>query len=335
MAGSPALTFAASGPDTITRDSGSWIDDGFRAGMRVLIVRSDSNDDSWLLIASVSALVLTFDASVSLVAEGPTADVAVRSNSYGEGAVALTIRNLDSLGEPVPGEEVVVPDAYTYERVQLGTESDLTRICRELIRQVRLQVIPNAAMTENTDFDASVEDRLNTAGLAAFPAVVLIGPTLGENRVLSTNEEQEVTLASGEVQVRRAPFTIDLDFGVLLVSNNKVESINLMGLWLQFVDRNHTLALARDPNDASLGVVEYELDVALGSTLVVDGQKGSSNLRSASGTLIVRGFDLEDLAGFADEKVVDVTAEVGEAGVTLNVSQTGVSYAVGPSPGGL
>lgn len=69
-AGGRTLTFADSDPDTITASSGSFITDGYKAGMR-LTVAGTSNNDGTYVIASVTATVLTLEASESLTAEGP------------------------------------------------------------------------------------------------------------------------------------------------------------------------------------------------------------------------------------------------------------------------
>jgi hypothetical protein len=69
MAGAPSLIFADSGTaDTITRDTGSWIADGFAVGDVVTIEGSTSNNVTGVL-ATVTALVLTLGATTSLVAE--------------------------------------------------------------------------------------------------------------------------------------------------------------------------------------------------------------------------------------------------------------------------
>lgn len=60
----PTLTFAEVGAtgDTITRNRGSWLDDGFRVGDRVTIAGTASNNFASALVTGVTALVLTFDA---------------------------------------------------------------------------------------------------------------------------------------------------------------------------------------------------------------------------------------------------------------------------------
>ena len=59
MQGAPALTFDDNvGGDTITRDSGSWLDDGFRAGDVIEVDGSASNDGTYVIEAPVTNSVL-------------------------------------------------------------------------------------------------------------------------------------------------------------------------------------------------------------------------------------------------------------------------------------
>lgn len=63
------VTFADADPDTISRASGSWIDDGVKVGMRATVADSASNDGTYLPITNVTATVLTFGAAVEFAPE--------------------------------------------------------------------------------------------------------------------------------------------------------------------------------------------------------------------------------------------------------------------------
>ena len=62
------LSYADSDPDTITRASGSWIDDGVRAGSQLVIV-GGTNAGTYT-VASATALIATLVASDTLIAGG-------------------------------------------------------------------------------------------------------------------------------------------------------------------------------------------------------------------------------------------------------------------------
>lgn len=71
LTGNPNLTFADASPDTITRAAGSFITDGFKAGMTITVAGSTSNNGTYT-VATVGALVLTLDPGDALAAEGPS-----------------------------------------------------------------------------------------------------------------------------------------------------------------------------------------------------------------------------------------------------------------------
>lgn len=71
---SRTVDFAASPTNTITRASGSWLTDGFLPGGQILIADAvDTGNNGLKLITTVTALVITLDASHTMLAE--TADV--------------------------------------------------------------------------------------------------------------------------------------------------------------------------------------------------------------------------------------------------------------------
>lgn len=71
---SRTFTFADNNPsaDTITSSSGSFISDGFVAGMYVTVAGTASNDGLYQ-ISTVATTVITLTAAATLVAEGPVA----------------------------------------------------------------------------------------------------------------------------------------------------------------------------------------------------------------------------------------------------------------------
>ena len=70
VASSDNLTFADADPDTITRATGSFVTDGYTAGMAITVAGTTSNDGTYI-VATVSATVLTLIAEEALTAEGP------------------------------------------------------------------------------------------------------------------------------------------------------------------------------------------------------------------------------------------------------------------------
>ncbi|HET9621810.1 MAG TPA: IPT/TIG domain-containing protein [Kofleriaceae bacterium] len=229
-----------------------------------------------------------------------------------DGPCDVVVDNLDEHGMPIPGEQSVARGAFTYVRPALTIEADLTRLVRTLLHELKRQVIENVVLTVHTDFDADAGAELHLATVAALPALVIVGPELAENRFFSLNQFPEHADEENRFSRRRHPYTVDLSFSLVGVSHHTVELLNLMAATQLFFHKNKYLTIDRDSTDADAGSVRYEMDLAKDGDLKTTSAPNASNIRSFSGRFVVRGFDLEDLAGFADEGVVErgATAEV-------------------------
>ena len=98
--------------------------------------------------AQIAVLFDDVEAEVlSVRDEGGISVVDVHTPAHAEAVVDVTLRNLDGAGTPVPGEEVVLPGAYRFLRPRIVHESDLTRLVRGLLRELKQQIIANVSMT--------------------------------------------------------------------------------------------------------------------------------------------------------------------------------------------
>ncbi len=228
------------------------------------------------------------------------------------GVTDVVVRNVDDDGVPIAGEEATFTGGFTYRLPPLAAESDLARLVRTLLRELKRQILPNVSITVQTDFDAQTGDELHIAELASLPALVLVGPEMREDRFYSLNQIPEVAGSPGTVLRRRVPYTVDLAFTLIGASDHTVELLNLMAATELFFHKNKFLEMARDPATALSGRVRYEMDFASDGDLRVTSQPSESNVRSFSGSFVIRGFDLEDLAGIAGDGVTAQTAPADE-----------------------
>jgi len=220
------------------------------------------------------------------------------------GTVDVVVQNLDATGVVIAGEQGLAPRAFTYVRPPLTTEADLTRLVRKLRQELKRQVLENVVLTVQTDFDADTGDALHLAQVAQLPALVLLGPELTEDRFFSLNQRPELATGPDRFAQRRAPYTVDLGFTVIGVSDHTTELLNMIAATQLFFHKNKYLELDRDADNAGAGTVRYEMDLTTDGDLKVTSQPNESNVRSFSGRFVVRGFDFEDLAGVIDEAVV-------------------------------
>ena len=238
----------------------------------------------------------------------------------GAGVVGVTIKNLDDFGVPIPGEEFTKPAAYTYSRPNLAdsSESDFSRIVRTFIRDLKRQVIENVSLTVHTDYDDETGDFLDVAANAKMPGLVLVGPDVEESRFYSLNTFRHKDVGNG-VQIQRSPYTIDLQFQIVGVAELTHQLLELMHACIQYFHRNKYLSVLCDPDNPALGYIRYELDfVDEGGEPNVTSRVSESNVRSFSGTAVIRGVDLEDFEGISDDTVVDLTSRVSEIVVGMD-----------------
>lgn len=80
LAGNPVLDFSPA-TNTISRDEGSWLDDGFAVGQIIRLSGSSSNDGIAYTIADIDAAVLTLSPAEVLNAEVASRDIVVTGTS--------------------------------------------------------------------------------------------------------------------------------------------------------------------------------------------------------------------------------------------------------------
>jgi hypothetical protein len=218
------------------------------------------------------------------------------------GPADIIIQNLNDAGQPIAGEAVLLPGAFTYERTALSAETSLTRLVRTLLRAFKAQVIENVNLTVHTDFDAAAESGAELAAVARLPALVLAGPELRQNCAYSINQQLVHALRDG-LALHHVPYTVDVGFTLIGMTDRTAELLNLMSLCTLFLHKNKHLVVARDPDAPEAGHVAYEMDFAPGGQFQVRSQPSESNVRHFVGEFVIRGFDIDEPHGIPIERV--------------------------------
>jgi hypothetical protein len=226
---------------------------------------------------------------------------------YDAGAVSVTVTNLDASGNAIEGETDTLASAFTFFLPKLTAEyeSDLSRCVRTLVLELRRQLLPNTSLMVHTDW---AESGGTATYIAELPALVLIGPELVENRFYSLNEEEEYDLGGTPLHTfrrRKVPYTVDLFFNIVGISDNQLELTNLMANTQLFFHRNKYLIMDRDPSDSSKGTVRYEMEPLPNGDVKMSNVTNESNVRMFQGRFQVFGFDIEDLADMTNDLVVN------------------------------
>jgi len=170
-------------------------------GDLVRLVGTDLADRVRVLFGGVPAEVLSVRGEAGLCV------VDLRTPIHAVGVVDVELWNLDATGDPIPGETVVIAGAYRFARPTVAGEADLTRVIRQLLRELKRQVLANVSATVSVDYDDTTLDGVNVIAMAKVPSLVLSGPTLRPNRFYSANvaHEDVVGGVSGPELVRRKP----------------------------------------------------------------------------------------------------------------------------------
>jgi hypothetical protein len=272
------------------------------------LVVADEQETVSVTFGGVEAVSVGVASHICLRVITPISPLAgTAAGDYGDGAVDVVVTNLDDNGDAIPGESVTVSGGYTYRHVKLDATatSDLERLIYRLMEEMKKQILPEVVLTAHTDYDSSTVDGLNITDLAKVPAIVLVGPKLPENRFYSRNEKPENDAVDGMAEVLRKPRTVDLQFDVIGITNSTKEFLSLLAVANEFMNRNIVLTMDRDPDDSTQGEVEYEFSFQGTAGFNTTTKGSTSNIRTFSGAIEIRGFDLDGLAGFNLEAVVE------------------------------
>ncbi len=228
------------------------------------------------------------------------------------GDATVVVINLDDDGAPISGETAALVDGFNYRLPPLtGRENEgvLARITRQLLREMKRQILPNVVLTVSVDYDPDSSDGSNRIDPATMPGIALLGPDLTRNYVNSRNVWREASVGD-EFWLGRPPRTHDAAFQVVGIADSVVPLLNLMEATQLFVDRNPYLLVPLDPDDPAAGDARLELAFAPGGDLKASSPANESDIRTFRGVLVLRGIELANLAGFGEDSNVARGASV-------------------------
>jgi hypothetical protein len=237
------------------------------------------------------------------------------------GAVDVVLQNLDGNGDPIGGEVVTAVDAYTYERTDLADESDLTRVVRQLLRDLKRGLLVNTNLTVAVDWDYGTPGevlRVTLLDAADLPALTLSGPEIEEAREYEENEpiQQVVDGPDGpEVHIGIEPYIANLVFDVIGAANSSVQLLNLTAGLVRHLHRYNVVTIPNDPGDPTAGESSFDLDPIGTHRTRLRG--GKDDIRAVTWQVRVRGFPIDDGSLIRDvTRTVDVVT-LGVEGIPL------------------
>ncbi len=219
--------------------------------------------------------------------------------------------SVENLGGPDTGTGTAL-NAYTYRRPDLTVETHITAATRKLIRLCKQQIVSNVALTTHTDYDLLTADMLNRVNRANLPVVVLMGPRLTEHRIINYNAPVERFTPAGSMPTQYEAFdqvrAVNLEFEILLMSESKIELLNLIHHATAFTLRNEFVGVLIDPLIPATGEVLYPLRVE--TEFLASDPISRSNVREARATWALEGVIMCSGDKIADEPTVATTVLV-------------------------
>lgn len=217
------------------------------------------------------------------------------------GTVDVEVANVDASGVLIPGESAIAASAFEFVRPEITTEheSELKALARTLIRDLKLQLVPNVSLSTHADYQSPGGVSAHITELARLPGIILIGPELEENRFYSLNEEPDFDVAEDvegptEFVTTNVPRTVDVTFAIFGFANRKQEALNLQQLVEWYFNQNKFFSLADGAlreNDGN----SYEMDLVEDARSV--GAANNDNLHGFSARMVIRGFDIDVAPG--------------------------------------
>lgn len=226
------------------------------------------------------------------------------------GPYSVTVENVDDDGVLIPTETVTKADAFTFRRPDFGQESELARVVRALLRMLKRQILENVHFATHTDYDAETGDLNAIAFVQRLPALVVANLEVPDDRDYFVEGDQDFDAGAGRFVSRRPPVVSMIRFDLIGVSDDPIESLNLLQAVRIFFRKNPRISLDRDGADPSLGKVAYDLEAVLGGPVTVTRGADAVNVQSFSGEVRIRGVLLEDMPGITSAKPAGIPAHL-------------------------
>lgn len=144
------------------------------------------------------------------------------------GTVDVTVQNLDDDGVPIPGEEYVATDAFTFRRPRLDRPGTWLLLLEGLANELYELITPNVAFNPSLDYDVDTGGLTGVTGLAQLPGVAITTVDIAQSENTQQGEREVcVDEDVGIVALQRRPVKRDFRANLVIVADNMDELINL------------------------------------------------------------------------------------------------------------
>lgn len=228
----------------------------------------------------------------------PTADIAqaVRVDPdisrISFSALDVVITNLDANGDPIAGESVTAPEAYTYEqpliRVPEG-DPPLLQVLVQFLRLLKRNIVHKASMSTHTDYG---EDGVTYSVLAEHPSVGLRMDVLDDDEYSHYDNVPQIFPSVGDTFIEYdMQKTVMLLFSLTLSSQNTEEVLHMITNLIDMQMATPWLIVPPDPDyPISIPDNKYPLECVQQPKQV--GTPNRSNICAYTAQLRVRGIPI-------------------------------------------
>lgn len=208
----------------------------------------------------------------------------------------VVITNLDDSGVPIVGESVTASAAFTFRRQDLTVDSDVAWVARNVIDRFARNVIENVTVSTGLDYAESGSLLL---AISRLPTLALLGPDIEEDEEGEERNErqfpQDPDAPAGDVLINAAPLPVSLVWRILVLSDDKLEALNLANLVTNDLRKRPRLVMESYEGSG----VEFEFDLFLDEPMAHSDDFGDE-VHGYESSLRLRGLLLDDTYGVED-----------------------------------
>lgn len=211
----------------------------------------------------------------------------------------VTVENLDSNGDPIPGEATTAANAFTIKRrcidgVRLGKIASLVQF---LVVLMRSEIHWNTSTVVHTEYDRDTSTP--RAEAVKLPHITILGPDITKSEAGYQDLSRVVAQDGDEYSSVEAPVYYDVAFSLVMVADTNAVIYNLQGAALDFFTQNHTISVPDDLRDPNGPATDMAMQLTFGPSVEQITSQYPSNIRVARAEFTVFGLPCyeEDIDG--------------------------------------
>lgn len=276
-----------------------------------------------VLFGGVPAIDVAVESTSCVFAVSPMCELPMASGPDGDdlpfpATVDITVENIDDDGNLIPGEQVVVPNAFEYLRPDLNQHSHGWSVMQRFYTMLKLQIHKNVSYAVHSDF-GGFGSQINLAYTARLPAIMVLAAAFRDSEIRRQGPQLVKSNTADQSVRKQELLELDLLLELLGVSDSPDELGKLLLLTRAFFQKNKTVRVPRDPLDPSAGTIEYTLDFSWGTEMRVTMADANSNLANFTVSCGIRNILLEEMPCMAPDGTTRTADGVAHEGSTAPI----------------